>query len=940
MEESPKAAHPQARQARASAALCLTGQLRGICSPDDLWGLHQHVLATFSKVDLFLIVPTGDDCRRAVELFPNATALVCVPDEPFSEAERRWIAHGPHICWKRERYLLQIRLVYHCGRLLRERMEAGAGYQWLLRARADARWEHFIDAEELEQGDDTLHLAWGPMMLWQAIAHDFAVGRPDLMLPYLYEYPQYVLDPQNWPEYDQPLGTVAVRRQWGHPCNYPEMILERFLFRKGLLARYSRKICYVRMESCGEVREAHCGPRIPPRTASDGSYPDDLMPFRRRTFFGKEIIPEQTHYAHYDTHDPIFAGKLVEFFHREESRLGRPMKIVDLGCGRGTLVREFSMWQMLAVGIDGNPLLSAVIPENGAVEDITANLSFTIRSLEQRCDYNQEYGYYSPGLDFELVEDAKEVGATTRDRWVDWILYLMAKCCQTLTCKAIGTDGYLKYGIHPPHGIVSTLPYMKGPLGSLAAQGLYIWVKREHEPPRLEALISSNVKAAPGFLYKPEYEGAIASMDWAISLDVAEHIPARLLDGFFASIGSLAREGVIFRWGAPPGTQRATSTEADAERRLRRLGFARDHSLEAELRLFAGVGCNDGLRQGLLVFRKARWRHEDIALPCNMQPLPPVAAACEANLTYGCVDRAHVWVSRGCAGTFQRGDSGGWCQSWGQYEECMLPEVARQEEAASHLRRLSSRRSLWPRPPLLREFARCHAGDFSRLHGSSVADIYGSADPLIRPGENIWAFMPCGELVVALKLFRLLALPIAAASVLLHRSWESEWRFVLLAWDWVFSRGNGAGWLPELLVSAAYRAYHTIGRVAVNVSETPPHRSASRAPIAFVARIASQLRSCLPQMPCSGTMSRVKAGMPRALRAWGRLPLWRGLVEGAPLWAALAARARRRRLRGIPLPLRCQGSEPCLRGGWDGSALRGFDAMAARYLQRFSFLPP
>lgn len=101
---------------------------------------------------MLLAVPSGEDCDRARDVFPGAAEVSCVPDEPFSSAERRWLRDGPRICWQRERYILQIRLVRRCGEMLRARLRRGARYRWLLRARADARWERFPTVEELAAG--------------------------------------------------------------------------------------------------------------------------------------------------------------------------------------------------------------------------------------------------------------------------------------------------------------------------------------------------------------------------------------------------------------------------------------------------------------------------------------------------------------------------------------------------------------------------------------------------------------------------------------------------------------------------------------------------------------------------------------------------------------------------------------------------------------------
>ena len=55
--------------------------------------------------------------------------------------------------------------------------------------RADAFWSRFTaDPPVLELNDDVLQMAWSPHHQWQAVAHDFAIGPPSLMLPYLVDF--------------------------------------------------------------------------------------------------------------------------------------------------------------------------------------------------------------------------------------------------------------------------------------------------------------------------------------------------------------------------------------------------------------------------------------------------------------------------------------------------------------------------------------------------------------------------------------------------------------------------------------------------------------------------------------------------------------------------------------------------------------------------------
>eukprot|EP00913_Durusdinium_trenchii_P029826 g27950.t1 len=130
-------------------------------------------------------------------------------------------------------------------------------------------------------------------------------------------------------------GCEVWRRHWAHECNYPELILERYLVDQHLPVRYTRDICFVRLRRCKEQSfEDHC--KVRPGGAGGAGAWDDLEPWRRWHLQGMEVLPEQTFPAQYE-HDPVLAAKLVDFFHAEQRKVGRPLKIVDLGCGRGTL---------------------------------------------------------------------------------------------------------------------------------------------------------------------------------------------------------------------------------------------------------------------------------------------------------------------------------------------------------------------------------------------------------------------------------------------------------------------------------------------------------------------------------------------------------------------------------------------------------------------------
>lgn len=444
-----------------------------------------------------------------------------------------------------------------------------------------------------------------------------------------------------------PVGDIVGNRGvYGHPCNYPELIQERYLFFRRVPVRYSRDICFVRMRVCGEIAENHCDShrlRVP-TNAEDTVLRDDLAPFLHNVLAGRELTAEQTFPAHYE-HDAVLAGKLVEFFHREQRRLGRPPKVVDLGAGRGTMLQELRAWNVVAVGVEANPIISGVVPELSKVGDIAGNLSFTVRSMHPRCDFEPVWYMTSPGMDFEsgdhtALQRPRSPASESADNplaWVHWLNFMMGRCCMQLSCVAFSTNGLMKYGLRPSSEWVQS-PHA------------WTYIKKDHIPLHGDAAIEVPNQAGPGTLVPADIKRG-GTMDWVLSLDAAEQLLFGRYPGFFGSIVNLAGQGAILSMGRH-ATESGAVLEAVSSIMLQR-GFRRDHELEAELRLFAGVGCCGHLSRGLLVFRRIGARGParcGVGWPARPAPWAP---GCKVGLTHGCYDSQRVWVRRKCGGLFE-----------------------------------------------------------------------------------------------------------------------------------------------------------------------------------------------------------------------------------------------------------------------------------------------
>ncbi|CAK9016309.1 unnamed protein product, partial [Durusdinium trenchii] len=723
----------------------------------------------------------------------------------------------------RAKFLLQLRLVHRCGQLLQERIKAGARYDWLLRLRADAYWHRFPG---FGTGGQRILLPWAPILQWQAFADNFAAGTPSLMLKY-FDFYNYVLDARNWKSYDFPKGDKVWRRHWAHECNYPELILERYLVDQHLPVRYTRDICFVRLRRCKEQSfEDHC--KVRPGGAGGAGAWDDLEPWRRWHLQGMEVLPEQTFPAQYE-HDPVLAAKLVDFFHAEQRKVGRPLKIVDLGCGRGTLefevfhfhlseaeVAELRAWRLLAVGLDTNPLLTATLNAYGLVADVTeANLSFTLRSAHPRCNFRPHLGKFAKGGEYEDAGQSAGVQFDGRPNkqdmsnptgWINWINYVAARCCGQLTCRAFDTLGRLRW----------QLPERQTWRSS---QEVWLYEKYQDLPDVAEAQVASPFEHGPGILL-PVQSGA--TMDWAICLDVGEQLNGRRQQArLLANLGRLAGEGILISWG-----RRAPRDDSWWLRDLALLGFQRDKDLEGELRLFAGrefgsrcdlrwerIALQEHLRHSLCVLRRGtpRPRHPRCALePVKATPY------CELGITFGCLDAQHIWLRGHCAGLFRRfaprssnrsTAAVGECRlvttSLHEYEECKLPEPV-EPSSPGHLAVETSRGTESPahRPSYDCVSLGVPLEDFWRLHGISLNALFDSADPLVRMAEPIWTQESCGVLAMSFKLLRLLAAPQQHFFSQLQKVWSSEGQFILQKWRWELSDNC---WLSSLLLRAARR---------------------------------------------------------------------------------------------------------------------------------------
>eukprot|EP00434_Breviolum_minutum_P037268 symbB.v1.2.033041.t1/scaffold4051.1/size47670/2 len=654
--------------------------------------------------------------------------------------------------------------------------------------------------------------------------------------------------------------------------------MERYFGEQQIPIRYTRDICFVRLRKCkGQVFEEHC------KADSKGAFLDDLQPWRHTHLQGQEVIPEQTFPPHYE-HDAVLAAKLVNFFHAEQRHAGRPLKVVDLGCGRGTLVLELRQWRLLAVGLDANPLLTATINAYGMVADLTHNLSFTIKTANPRCAFRPHPGRWAPGFEFEDAGQSAEIkfhgdpsklDLSNPTAWLNWINFVSSRCCAQLACVGFDTRGKLKWHLPRSDKWKST-------------NQVWVYEKYQFVPPHDEAHVQCPFEHGPGTLIPVKSGGK--TMDWVISLDVGEHIPSHLQAKFLVNVAQLANEGIIISWG------KTSESHIEHEHNIATLvsmGFQRDQNFEKELRLFAGIGLRPHLRHTLYALRhvkrsKVRWG-------CALQPVTP-NIYCEPEITFGCLDRKRIWARGLCNGNFRRQHHEflskplvAHCRlltsSLHEYEECELPEppaisrepAPKMPDWALNSAGPFSKSNYMPSFDCMSE--NVPVQDFWRLHGISINAAFDSADPLVRNDEPIWSGESCGVLAMGFKLIRLIEAPRAHFISEIKKVWTGEVYFLFKKWAWQLSPNC---WLASLLSGASRLLRRYLPPFTQGIE---PKRSRLRANVGLLHRCAWSYRRVRKLKRCQAAVGYVRHSLSRVANDQ---PFGRILEASESLWRVLS----------------------------------------------------
>eukprot|EP00930_Biecheleria_cincta_P022321 TRINITY_DN16303_c0_g3_i1.p1 TRINITY_DN16303_c0_g3~~TRINITY_DN16303_c0_g3_i1.p1 ORF type:complete len:1239 (-),score=176.68 TRINITY_DN16303_c0_g3_i1:71-3787(-) len=711
--------------------ICLTGQLRGICSfehgPRQLHGLLLSRFEGLGGFDAFAVVPS-EDCEEAKRILgsePLQAEVVCVDSLFMSPEELHWIQEGPKadpdIC-PGHHCVYVWRDVDTCGRLMRRHMDRYRISYWrVARARLDLLVARFPwDVAAAFSDDDTI---WGyaiPDRQWIGMPDRFAIGPQQLMLDVYFGTYRWMLNAASWKSYDPTILSACMRR--GHlevlevkadgafstsalrrkgklwPCPEhsarglaypgPENVLETRLLTfqgRGITVRLRQDICFNHLAAdCGRIQDSNCEQK--PIRHWRGHWQNDWAASRfkgdlfeinlRRAAAMRGSEKMETGLLH---HDGIFAASLAEFLiaewggsgagHREPQPLQRPPKTVDLGAGRGALVEQLGRWGLPVVGVDGSCLVELTLGSWGLCADLAHSLGVMPVAA---CDGP------GSGMDPELYK--KVFGGTDK-----------AEDHEKAWCR---------------------------------------WLR------------------------------GLESSDWALVFDIAQDLPRAMLPRLAKQIRRYGGRGVVLSWA--PWRGQASNVE-ELLRLLQGMGYVRDWLASRRLQHFGGLLCCPEHRH-TLVLRRPTMKLGQAEL-CQVTVLAelPGSRPCILRENFGCVPGG-IWVHFGCSAHFlpHAGATVGAtkCVSpYYEYSECAwladatpMLRNSRKRHSQTRAPRFAARalfRSDLAGLPQVPQANASQSHFFTHLFGISISYLYDYMDPLSSVAGSAWPAAASGRALTA-----------------------------------------------------------------------------------------------------------------------------------------------------------------------------------------------
>eukprot|EP00439_Symbiodinium_sp_Y106_P033354 s4116_g3.t23 len=820
------------RQEPRELALCLVGQLRGVCKADDFFSLFHVMLADFVSVDAFLVFPDSS-CLEDLAIFQAAADKWhsnlriyprCQPDSLDDPAEiqlmkwftgNHWWVHHWYNASRWRNNILSLKHVHHCGQEVAKRFE-DTSYRFVARVRPDAEWFSFVNRLEMESLVPGHILTNFVAMPIQGITEDsFAIGAPKDMAAYFSLYADTVLAVDRLETTEVPwCNAHATLRSTDH-CRtvWPENLLEEHLRRqKGVQVQKRKSICFNRVAPCMQGRHHYCSEF---RKNARGYLESKLEAFQSldRDFF----LTASGSYADYDT---VFAARLVHFLLEEAIRLGHPPRVLDMGCGRGSYVEFLRSWGIPVMGVDGNSIVLRTIQENGFLWDLTEPL-----------DLRRAFGPQVPSTqacEFELDEgDRRQVrqlqqqlselsGSELRlgilsiipyllqtDYWPSQhpeghpevpieastaVEYLKALCCADQRCFGFSfTDD----GGHRVLLLWREVESGESGKEDMMQDGPPLWYQVTNsyfigswDDSRMLEIAGPGTYAEFQLQYS-SMQVQFSTADWVISLGLLVDVPRMRENVVLENIVKHAEEGVIISWGTKGRNLRSRN---EVLQLFRSRGFVPDERLRDALQLFSGLA-HAPEREDLQVFRRAQAKssHPDAPLELidEWGGLECQEAGAELRnglqghekSQYGPLGRGRMWVSGHCAGLFRAGG--------GQATVC----------AGGLLSKHSADFDVSPRPDTVRsggskKWRECilsvqgedggvDGGPSREMDSIEASALYDMADHMV-PKPGVW-FGDARLNLVFFKIARALAAPgrVQTLQTAWRWFWTAKWEVLL-----------------------------------------------------------------------------------------------------------------------------------------------------------------
>lgn len=311
--------------------------------------------------------------------------------------------------------------------------------------------------------------------LSQYLTDRFAIGGPDEMRPYFTAH-HLLVNETLWP----------LLRDFENTWDGldPEEVWTASLVRAGVLARQHRGICFNVLEKTvgqegPEEAEDNCQTR--PRQLHKHGYSLDSSWVRRTQGF----------LAGQFSHDHFLTARLLHFWFSEWARVGRPAKILDMGCGRATMMERWLKFYPPGIAcVEMMPKLKDLLGDDLLEYDLTEPLPLERFARTRECA--------------TIPLRPPPIAKRNKARYADVVLCCMDPECQGLRdYVSSGAGAAEDFMVLPRHvSRPNTLPWARG------------------------------------------------RADWTVLLDVAAEIPRQRLRRLFRNVARVSAVGVIFRWGA------------------------------------------------------------------------------------------------------------------------------------------------------------------------------------------------------------------------------------------------------------------------------------------------------------------------------------------------------------------------------------------------------